>query len=116
MGKDARKFLDNKTVMGLDNFGYPATHMANSVLTELEDLGDDTKKLESSWFDWLHYNPFDTRVASRLAELYQKRLTTLDEKRDADRVQQLQKKLKLTNNRIKRYHDLHFANRSDFSK
>lgn len=97
--------------MGLDKFGYPATYMANSVLTELNDFGDETRQLESSWYEWLNYNPFDTQVAIALAALYRKRLVALDGEIDADRIQRLQRKLEITENRIARYHDLRLQNR-----
>lgn len=89
--------------MGLDTFGYPATHMANTILTGLDDFGTETKQLESSWYEWLHYNPFDTRIAEKLTTLLKARINSLDPDQDADRVQQLQKKLETTKNRAKRY-------------
>ncbi len=92
--------------MGLDKFGYPATHMANTILTGLNDFGTESKQLESSWYDWLHYNPFDTRVAAKLTTLLENRINSLDPDRDADRVQQLKKKLDTTKNRVKRYGQL----------
>jgi hypothetical protein len=89
--------------MGLDRYGYPATHMANTILIGLDDFGTETKQLESGWYDWLHYNPFDTRVAEKLATLFQTRINGLDPEQDADRLQQLQKKLDITQKRAKRY-------------
>lgn len=92
--------------MGLDKFGYPATHMANTILIGLDDFGTETKQLESSWYDWLHYNPFDTGVAKKLSVLLQTRIDSLNPDQDADRLQQLQKKLDITKNRAERYSHL----------
>ncbi len=106
MSSDDKKFRDKKTIMGLDRFGYPATHLANTILTGIDDFGTETKQLESSWYDWLHYNPFDTRVAEKLSKLLETRINSLDPDQDADRVQQLKKKLGITRNRAKRYTEL----------
>jgi hypothetical protein len=89
--------------MGHDKYGFPAAALANASLVEQEYFGDNTKDLEQNWFEWLQYNPFDTAVGEKLAELYRKRLETMDPLEDASRVQQLQRKLDLIKHRIDRY-------------
>jgi hypothetical protein len=89
--------------MGHDKYGFPAAALANASLIEQKYFGDNTKDLEENWFEWLQYNPFDTAVAEKLAELYQKRLETMDPLEDASRVQQLQRKLDLIKSRIDHY-------------
>ncbi len=98
-----KKFLDAKTIMGLDRYGYPATQYANQSLLEFDDFGDSAKQLEESWYEWLQYNPFDTAVAQKLAQLYRKRMKTINPDEDADRLNQIKKKLQLTENRTSRY-------------
>jgi hypothetical protein len=96
-------------IMGLDRYGYPATHMANTLLANMDTHGDATRQLESTWFEWLNYHPFDTLVAKRLATLYRNRIASMDTSRDAHLIQKLKRKLELTENRSARYAIEHFA-------
>ena len=89
--------------MGLDRYGNPATHIVNDILVEIEKFGTEAKELESIWYEWLQYNPFDENVAAKLCELFTARIESLDPDRDANRIQQLQKKLALTKHRAERY-------------
>lgn len=89
--------------MGLDKYGFPATAIANSILTGQEAFGDSDKKLEESWLEWLHYNPFDYQVAQRLAALMEERLSRLDPRQDEARRQVLARKLALVSQRADRY-------------
>jgi|GEM_PF-1122218 len=89
--------------MGLDRFGFPASSLANSMLVELDNYGDSTRQLEKSWYEWLHFYPFDTRVTEKLAELYQNRIDTLNPKKDAAQIRLIEKKLQLLKNRLERY-------------
>ncbi len=98
-----KAFADNKTVMGLDRFGYPAAPLANDILAGMDGYGDNTKQLEKSWYEWLSFYPFDAKVAKRLAELYRKRLESLDPQKDAAQRQRLKNKLELIRNRSRHY-------------
>ena len=98
--------------MGLDKYGYPATYIANEILFDLNDFGADAKKLESSWYDWLQYNPFDYRVAEKLTVLLEERVAKLDPKKDAGLIHQLEKKITLTKKRALRYGD-NFSQEAD---
>lgn len=98
-----KTFNDNKTILGLDKYGNPAIHMANDILAGIEQFGTEAKELESAWYEWMQYNPFDVKVASRLSKLFTARIDGLDPDRDANRIQQLQKKLALTKRRSERY-------------
>lgn len=95
--------------MGLDRFGFPATPLANSMLVEFDNFGDSTKDLEKSWYEWLHFYPFDTMVTEKLTQLYQKRIDTLNPAKDGAQVRRLEKKLQLLKNRLDRYHADGFA-------
>ncbi len=95
------KFLDRKHAMGLDPFGYPSTAIANNLLLQQASYGDNTRGLEKTWTEWIDYNPFDSRVAVRLAKLTAERLA---QSNDADNTaHQLQRRSKLLENRINRY-------------
>jgi len=89
--------------MGLDRYGFPAAPLANATLVELDDFGNSIRQLEKSWYAWLHYYPFDTRVTGKLETLYQKRIDTLDPGKDAAQVRLLERKLQLLRNRLARY-------------
>lgn len=94
--------------MGLDRYGFPAAPLANRILIGLDDFGDSTRQLEQSWYEWLHYYPFDVKVAEKLAGLYEKRLKSLDPVKDAGQVHKVEKKLELIKNRATRYGALFF--------
>jgi len=89
--------------MGLDEYGFPATMVANALLVEQEQFGDSEKDLEKAWLEWLHYYPFDAVVAGRLASLMEERLSRLDEKNNGAQRQLLERKLKFVAQKIERY-------------
>ncbi|PID74235.1 MAG: hypothetical protein CSB32_01820 [Desulfobacterales bacterium] len=74
----SQKFRDAKRIMGLDQFGYPANAIANRILVNMDDFGVNTKDLITTWYTWLHYNPFDTQVSEKLTELLAREVQTLD--------------------------------------
>ncbi len=92
--------------MGLDMFGFPAASLANSMLVEFDDFGDSTRQLEKTWYQWLHFYPFDTKVTAKLVELYEKRLTTLNPQKDAAQIRLIDKKLQLLKNHLDRYRSI----------
>ncbi len=95
--------------MGLDDYGFPATIIANSILLEQDDFGDSVKDVEESWSYWLHYFPFDAVTAERLSSLMMKRLARMDVKKDGARRQLLERKLELASQRAERYRKGNFA-------
>ncbi len=102
----SQKFRDAKRIMGLDQFGYPANAIANRILVNMDDFGVNTKDLITTWYTWLHYNPFDIQVSEKLTELLTREIQTLDPGKDAGRIRQLQKKQAITRNRAIRYRKL----------
>lgn len=89
--------------MGLDKFGFPAAALANEILIKQKTFGDNARDLEESWFEWLHYNPFDFAVAQKLAQLYNNRIESIDPDEDSRRLLQLERKLALVEKHLQRY-------------
>jgi len=89
--------------MGLDAYGFPATHIANDILAGMNEFGTEARQLETKWYEWLHYNPFDVKVAKKLATILTDRIEQLDPANDGNSLQQLTRKLRLTESRAKRY-------------
>ncbi len=87
-------------------FGFPAASLANSILVEFDNFGDSTRQLEKSWYGWLHFYPFDTKVTAKLVELYQKRIDTLNPQKDAAQIRLIGKKLQLLKNHLERYRSM----------
>lgn len=88
--------------MGLDEYGFPATMVANTLLVHQENFADSEKELEKAWLAWLHHYPFDAAVAGRLTSLLQEELARLDESNAAQR-QLLERKLEFVSQKIDRY-------------
>lgn len=89
--------------MGLDEYGFSPTMIANTILVNQEELGDSAKELEEAWLDWLHFNPFDAPVATRLASIMRERLSRIDREKDGERGQILDRKLEFVSQRAERY-------------
>jgi len=100
---EEQSFKDSKTRLGFDEYGFPATAIANMILLEQDDYGGSGKKLEEAWLEWLHYYPFDAAVAGRLSELMRGRFDRIDEESDAARRQVLERKLQLVSKWAERY-------------
>jgi len=90
-------------MMGLDEYGFPVTMIANAILLGQDEYGDSAKELEEAWLQWNHYNPFDAPVAGRLASLFRARLSRLDRENDGERRKILERKLQLVAGRAERY-------------
>lgn len=95
--------IDRKEVLDLDDYGFPVVSLANHLLVQQTDFGESREALEKNWQTWLHHNPFDAPVARRLSELFARHLSQLDPKSDSSEVRRLERKLRQTQDRAKRY-------------
>jgi hypothetical protein len=77
--------------------------MANHLLARQADYGESREALEKSWQKWLHHDPFNAPVASRLADIYREHMHRLDPASDASALQQLGRNLRRTEDRAGRY-------------
>ena len=102
-------FNDSKIIMGLDELGFPATAVANSILIQQNEFGDSTKQLEESWLEWLHHHPFDTAVATKLSSLLTEELDRMTRTNDAAGMQLLNRKQELVTKRAERYSKDNFS-------
>jgi hypothetical protein len=104
------KFTDNKSVLDLDEFGFPVVALANHLLIRQADFGESQEALENNWQTWLQHMPFDAPVARRLADIYKQRMAKLDPGKDAGALQRLTRKLHLADRRARRYAETAFGN------
>ncbi|WP_028580475.1 C39 family peptidase [Desulfogranum japonicum] len=102
-----RRFRDRKYIVGFDQFGYPATYLANTLLLQQKEYGDNSKELEEAWTAWIHYNPFDFKVARQLSTLLQQRIA--DAPKGSKAVHQLERQLRIINKREQAYRELYTA-------
>jgi chemotaxis regulatin CheY-phosphate phosphatase CheZ len=84
--------------------------MTNRLLIQQADFGESREALEKNWQKWLHHQPFDAPVARRLADIYRQHLARLDPKTDTNTVQWLERKLRRTDARARRYGDFQSDN------
>jgi hypothetical protein len=77
--------------------------MTNHLLARQAEYGESREALEKSWQKWLHHDPFNAPVASRLADIYREHMQRLDPTSDASALQQLERKRRRTEDRAGRY-------------
>jgi len=77
--------------------------LTNHLLLQQAEFGESREALEKNWQTWLHHNPFDAPVAQRLSEIYSRHLSQLDPRSDSGAVQRLERKLRQTEDRARRY-------------
>jgi MFS family permease len=96
-------FFDEKQTMDLDDYGFPQMAVANSILAQKTDLGENKEDLEKLWEQWSHYLPFDTEVNTALARIMENRLSKVNREKDPALFQKLENKLRLIKGRAARY-------------
>jgi len=77
--------------------------VANAILAQKTDLGENKEDLEKLWEQWSHYLPFDTEVNTALARIMENRLSKVNREKDPALFQKLENKLRLIKGRAARY-------------
>jgi hypothetical protein len=96
-------FNDTKRLMSLDEYGFPHTAVANTVLVSMAEYGESSEDLERNWENWIHHVPFDAPVVEKMAGILKTKTAQIDKKKKPAIYQRLSRKLSLLEIRAARY-------------
>lgn len=98
-------FFDISNGLTYDTYSYPSTALANLLLSAMPDLGQSQEKLERLWYIWLAFSPQDAAVSTRLTEVYEQRLQSLDGQKHPGEYELLEERAELVRARAERYEE-----------